>query len=482
MHENRNFAPGTNEQAHGRRGTVHIRKYDGVVSQICVRCGAWEGALGLEPTTRSYVLHVVEILREVRRVLRPDGVCLLNVGDTYCSGWVGNSASSLKPKDRCLIPARLGYALQQPWFQCLSCKGLFHGIEWRPDDQGRGICPVCGRVRASRVAELGWYVRDDIAWVKNNPMPASVRDRRTPCWEDVIMLTKSARYWYDAEAIRECPSGRTSTLDDSVGRNARNVIVTSTEPFGYEMCKKCETIYSRREFRRLKKVRVKKRSGRKRAYSGFSNPNSNVGERANSEATRRYARRCKCGSIEFTSHFATFPRKLVEPFVLSCCPASVCQTCGKPRTRIVVGRSKHAFNIRLRDAKAGRLKWKSGYNRTETDIGSAANAAYDEKTYGTKGKRTVRWIRCRHNDYKPGIVLDPFCGTATVGIVAQRLKRDFIGIELSREYCKLARHRMTHEANAPGSPLPPRRRLASRTKFGKLTVGAADAKSTQKAV
>lgn len=502
VHENRNFAPGTNEEAHGRRGTVHIRKHDGVSSQVCVDCGAWKGALGLEPRPESYIQHLVEIFREVRRVLRSDGVCFLNIADTYFNNsggrgdrctegeWKrrGNSDSfskagkheTIKQKDLCLIPERLADALQKPWRKCLTCNQEFHESKWAKiiDRQGvvEYLCPNCLETTATEVTEQGWYVRDRIAWVKRNPMPASVKDRRSPSWEYVLMLTKSDKYWFDREAVRE------PALNGSGGRNAPNVITTSTEPFQYEMCRKCERIYSTKEYRTLKEVKVKRkiRKKLKKAYSGFNNPNSNVGERARSEKPH-YVRKCVCGSVgDFISHFATFPRKLVEPLVLSGCPATVCQTCRKPRTRIVVGRSKDAFNVRLRDAKAGRLKEKSGYNITESAIASAAKTVYDEKSYGGEGKRTTRWTNCKHRDYKPGNVLDPFAGTATVGVVALRLRRAFIGIEISREYCKLARHRLTNETKDRSPHVS--QRIVGRRKSGQQIMRATDASATPKSV
>ena len=132
-----------------------------------------------------YVQHSVDILREVSRILRPDGVLFWNIGDSYSGGGRethgtrigekegtnrGNSDpafrlrnSELKPKDLCLIPARVALAAQAD----------------------------------------GWWVRSDIIWNKPNPMPESVRDRPTDAYEHILMITKSARYYWDAEAVKE---------------------------------------------------------------------------------------------------------------------------------------------------------------------------------------------------------------------------------------------------------------------------------------
>ena len=141
-----------------------------------------EGQLGLEKTPGEFIANMVAVFEEVRRVLREDGTCWVNIGDSYAnpsqpgggdptigSRNVGTSkyrpsmAPGLKPKDLCLIPFRLAIALQ----------------------------------------EAGWYVRSDIIWAKPNPMPESVRDRPTKAHEYVFLLSKAARYFYDAEAIAE---------------------------------------------------------------------------------------------------------------------------------------------------------------------------------------------------------------------------------------------------------------------------------------
>jgi DNA modification methylase len=143
-----------------------------------------DGQIGLEATPEAYVARMVEVFREVRRVLRDDGTCWVNLGDSYFgtgrgpthpTGFHGGdngtsfptkgvySHSTLKGKDLCGIPWRVAFALQAD----------------------------------------GWWLRQDIIWHKPNPMPESVRDRCTKAHEYVFLLTKSERYYYDAEAVSE---------------------------------------------------------------------------------------------------------------------------------------------------------------------------------------------------------------------------------------------------------------------------------------
>ena len=144
------------------------------------------GQLGLEATPDAYVASMVAVFREVRRVLRDDGVVFCNLGDSYAAGGMGGhdrggnatfhghserqgdripkkAPDGLKPKDLVGIPWRVAFALQAD----------------------------------------GWYLRSDIIWAKPNPMPESVTDRPTKSHEYVFLLTKSARYFWDADAVRE---------------------------------------------------------------------------------------------------------------------------------------------------------------------------------------------------------------------------------------------------------------------------------------
>lgn len=218
------------------RTKIEAQAHGGGRSAFCGLCGAWRGSLGLEPTIELYVAHLVAIFEEVRRVLRDDGTLWLNIGDSYAAGKArsdedcrrggkrnANAASSLrapnlKPKDLCLIPFRLAIALQ----------------------------------------EAGWWVRSDIIWAKPAPMPESVTDRPTRSHEYIFLLTKSARYFYDGDAVREADKGldhprsvlqgqpsleptggllaphkglRTTEGRNGAGRNLRSVWTIASTPF-----------------------------------------------------------------------------------------------------------------------------------------------------------------------------------------------------------------------------------------------------------
>jgi DNA modification methylase len=161
-------------------------RFTGNLGAYCQLCNAWRGAYGLEPTPELYVQHTIEILREIRRALRKDGVCFWNVGDSYCSG-----------KSR--------YSSKQ---QTISGKDRGDVFEGKPDQyyhqflKDKDLCLIPFRVAIS-AQEDGWWVRSVIIWSKINPMPESVKDRPTESHEYILMLTKSARYYWDMEAVRE---------------------------------------------------------------------------------------------------------------------------------------------------------------------------------------------------------------------------------------------------------------------------------------
>ncbi|TAK51456.1 MAG: hypothetical protein EPO24_15830 [Bacteroidetes bacterium] len=199
--------------------------------KICLRCNAWKGELGLEPTPDMFIQHLVQIFHETKRVLKNDGTLWLNLGDTYVGssqGWgtkpetlssvqKGNKGSlhnldhapvnyrvpGLKKKDLCGIPWRTALALQRPHLRCKHCSSIAHYDYWGKHTNGRLICPFCAVSKGHDVAEQGWYLRSAIIWHKPNAMPESVKDRPTKSYETIFLLTKSEKYFYDADAIRE---------------------------------------------------------------------------------------------------------------------------------------------------------------------------------------------------------------------------------------------------------------------------------------
>jgi DNA modification methylase len=363
---------------------------------------------------------MVAVFRECRRVLRDDGTLWLNLGDSYASGVNGRSAADtkamgnddrtfrdkpfstvgngLKPKDLCMIPARVALALQAD----------------------------------------GWWLRSDIIWHKPSPMPESVTDRPTSAHEHVFLLTKSARYFYDNEAVREAASeknigepitagrqhkqeamGRTvGTLGTNFGngsRNRRNVWTIASERNSYETF--CEWLANKiaDDDTELYKALTNE-------FLDASNKKSDIW----TIATESYKE----------AHFATFPTKLVEPCILAGTSARGCCPCGAPWERVV----ERSRSFESGSGKAGNLpKGKNGPSL------QGGGETLDVRRGPVVHSTTTGWrptCDCPPADPQPAIVLDPFFGSGTVGAVAVETGRHYLGIELNEEYIELARRRI----------------------------------------
>ena len=183
---------------------------DAIYKDVCKKCGAVrkDSQIGLEETPEDYVQTMVELFREIRRVLRDDGTVWLNIGDSYAGSGKGRNsdgspnvdenskqATSKGTTEGALQKMKMGGDLKQ--------KDLI-GIPWM----------LAFALRAD-----GWYLRQDIIWSKPNPMPESVKDRCTKAHEYIFLLSKSKNYYYDYEAIKEVATGERWGGDTPINMN-----------------------------------------------------------------------------------------------------------------------------------------------------------------------------------------------------------------------------------------------------------------------
>lgn len=254
-----------------------------------------EGQIGLENTPVAYVARLVDVFQEVRRVLRDDGTLWLNLADSYANDgkWGGHTGgkhatvlhaspigrnkkyTGLKPKDLIGIPWRVAFALQAD----------------------------------------GWWLRQDIIWHKPNPMPESVTDRCTKAHEYIFLLSKSARYYFDAGAIAE------PCAESSITRPSQNV---EAQQGGFRVPDKTngpmKAVGGRRgrgganSFRGQGHARTDANGPANR--KGRDMTDIGTGETRNKRSVWTVATRPYKGA-----HFATFPPKLIEPCILAGCPA-----------------------------------------------------------------------------------------------------------------------------------------------------------------
>jgi DNA modification methylase len=345
------------------------------------------GQLGLEkradclgwatgsPCGSCYICQMVAVFREVKRVLRKDGVCFLNIGDSYATNQAGNTTwgnnvgankfyengstglpernipSGLKQKDMMLIPQRLALALQAD----------------------------------------GWWVRSDIIWAKPNPMPESVTDRPTKSHEYIWLLAKSKDYFWDQEAVKE--AAQLSTLE-------RDKYPRTGNP--------------------------------KAIYDGFVNClNPKTSEYLDSSSGRNLRTVWNIATQPYSgAHYATYPEELV----LRCLKAATsergcCPKCGKMWEREVERENESNWEMRKKLGATGGCMEKGA----KQQIGSGWSHHLPSRDNTTLGFRPS----CAHDlPPIPATILDPFAGSGTTLLVAKRMGLSAIGLDLSYQYLR----------------------------------------------
>jgi len=231
-----------------------------------------EGQIGLEDTPEAYVGRMVAVFREVRRVLRDDGTAWVNLGDSYCGGggYAPNAPCNQRRADGESWGAMNAFSVREGEARKKARPGYTP-----PGLKAKDLVGIPWRVAFALQAD-GWWLRQDIIWHKPNPMPESVRDRCTKAHEYVFLLTKSDRYYYDAEAVSEA----------ATGQPCGNTKPTKAARSGDEM---------HRTTANLHKIEPKDTRNRRSVWTVTTKPYSGA-------------------------HFAVMPADLVEPCIKAGCP------------------------------------------------------------------------------------------------------------------------------------------------------------------
>lgn len=505
--------PGESDVNAGRDRSQHAETADVNTGAFCVKCSAWRGHFGLEPSYPLYVGHMVLIMREAWRVLRKDGTVWLNLGDSYATGagavgehpgggaqgarWRGD-AERLRDEKR-------GYRGEHKPTESHMGKAHYRsevGPMTQPNRMPQpGLKPKDLMMIPERVAialqDDGWWVRSRIPWLKRNAMPESATDRPTTATEYVWLLTKSERCYYDKWAVSVSAAPDT---DDRYSRGRSDSHKWADGGPGNQSIAK--------SFDHMRKSGNKER----KTVEERGRPGSHLGGSVPWEGGQRSRRNTdwffetwqglltneEGEPLAFIvnpapfreAHFATFGPKFVEPMILAGTSEKGCCTkCGAPWRRVT--RKGAELEEQKRASGADSAGGYNGhavkeYEGTGAQDPSAVKARILE---GMRQNITIGWYptcRCeataalppypkRPKDkaelpawraacsavddcradlcasvskypVAPATALDIFAGSCTVGLVANRLQRDAVLIEIGGQYVEMGRERITNDA------------------------------------
>jgi DNA modification methylase len=361
---------------------------DGCVHCVCtsppyygLRDYGIAGQIGLEDTPRRYVERLVEVFREVRRVLHPSGCAWVDLGDSYAGGGGGNYTKGTRnTSEQNLTNVRN----REEWLDNagLKAKDLI-GVPW---------------LTAFAMRDDGWYLRQRVVLCKVSPMPESVRDRCTTATEELFMFTRQPRYFYDQDAER---------VPWSDNRNGFSGVYQNSE----EPC-------SRR-----------RQDGSYRSDDGLCQPPQTDGRNLWNWWLWRPE-----GFAE--AHFSTFPTWLPSRCIrLGTSEHGVCPACAAPWRRVVQRERKPT-----RPALSGKMVGRDAPEPICTGNRDPQRHCTVRRSVGWEPS-----CQCQRDDVVPAVVFDPFSGAGTTVMVANRLGRRGIGCELNPEYVEMSRRRIAND-------------------------------------
>jgi DNA modification methylase len=461
---------------------------------FCIKCGAWKGSLGLEPTFELYIKHLCDIFDEVKRVLRKDGTCWVNIGDSY-GGTQGKNAGWPDNKTRAKVPQQL-----------------------KPKQYAKSLLDIPYRF-SIEMTNRGWIKRNTIIWWKPNCMPSSSPDRFTVDFEYLFYFIKNNKtlFWTNEKTLecvnkkplgikgiegkdwewRDCPKclgtgfnqewkvkdkdwAKIKSLHGECEKQGRRIhlgLRNKIPEKQKEICPRCKGLkkvkysfwtghdywfeqqfeeYAPATLPRMDRgVNINKwtfgadgqtphnlsqpRLNKKRGYKtkqpdkGTQHPQYH-GKDIN---YGKQGRNKRCVWIIPTqpfpeAHFAVYPEGLIEIPIKAGCPEFICKKCGKARVKIFKEATGGTKGHSWHDHSADMKK-----GNVKKQTGSEYN------TYKRGNFIGYSDCGCDHSDgWDSGIVLDPFIGSGTTALVALKQRKRFIGIEIKQEYIDMSYKRI----------------------------------------
>jgi len=463
LHENRQNLDGSTLGNPQYRKNLH--GFGNAKAGFCLKCNAWRGSLGLEPTFELYIKHLCEIFDEVKRVLRKDGTCFINLGDSY--GGSGNASGHTE------YTRNLGYKTLE--------MGATRGNQKTTRKYAKSLLDIPYRFSVEMI-DRGWIKRNTLIWWKPNCMPSSAKDRFTIDFEYLFFFTKNNKtlFWTNEKTLecvdkkpldtkgieskdwewRPCPA-----CSDKNYFNIRTRDIMRKEKgcpqfkasngekenIKSKICPRCKG---------LRKVKYSFWKGHdywfEQQFESWTDNRPNDIKRAmegHKKYRGKYLDKNKKGSFAFNeakivgnpkqgrnrrcvwtiptkpfpeAHFAVYPEDLIEIPIKAGCPEFICKKCGKARIK----------TYRRFISEVTR-------NKRDGDGDRAIGGVY-QKFMEENPSEFIGYSDCGCNaGFEGGIVLDPFMGAGTTALVALKQRKRFIGIEIKQEYIKMAEKRIS---------------------------------------
>lgn len=413
-----------------------------------------DGQIGLEPSPQDFIDAMVDVFGRVRRVMRKDGVAWVNLGDSYAG-----SGKGLYADGNCYLSDKS--AIQKTNIGSMGVRmrtkegdpGHTHGVKPPEGFKSKDLMLIPHRV-AMALQEAGWWLRQAMPWVKTNPMPESVTDRPANALEYVFQFAKSAKYFCDMFAVRktQAPSSvarlaqdvesQTGSTRANGGAKTNGNMKAVGQPANWKGSSFSKGKTAEHQLNRSQSD--ESRASRDRSFDWSRN-----GEGGHLDTRPAGSRNFRNADLWFESvekpystvgvgeelvglnvnpqgfkdaHFATFPPRLVEPLIkMGTSEKGQCAKCGAP--------------------------WTPDTDADKELRGQIGFAAHGKKTACAADYRMLGWspsCKCGTDETEPQIVLDPFAGAGTTGVVAKRMGRRSILIELNPEYCEIIVRRLQH--------------------------------------
>ena len=365
---------------------------------ICKKCNGYKGELGLEPTPELYIANLALVFKEVYRILKPTGSVFCVIDDSYIGSAQGYGVRKSNENGFQKAPCEVGYYASSAGKPATLNKHLVL--------KRKSLCLVPQKF-VVRMTELGFVIRNEIVWLKNNSLPESAKDRFTHCYEYVYFMTKKSSYYFDQqfEPLSESTFIR-AQYDSCSAKTDKGV-------YGGMDIKNQKILYDK-----ILKGEILERNQRD-IFQVNTHPFH--GE-----------------------HYAVFPEKLIAMLVKAgTSEHGCCEKCGRPYKRKLERKDKRHWIERQDYKQDGKYSFEYAKTKQPNEAGrNDASASFKPPEYNFLGWHPT----CKCNaGVVPAVILDPFMGAGTTAVVARKLNRNFIGFEVNKSYIKMSERRLYNE-------------------------------------